>query len=81
MSVITTDEMLEAFAEHLQVCKMIQKLDNPDYYIQQENDFQYQFLAYESFEDGETACIKCDMIGCDWELKFKVDYVYTRVKE
>ena len=80
MSVITTDEMLEAFAEHLQVCKMIEKLDDP-YYIEMEMKFQSEFLAYESFEDGETACIKCDMIGCDWELKFKVDYVYTTVLE
>jgi len=78
------DELLDRFHAHCLECPMIEKHieeEDREYHIANEIKFQSDFLVYERFVNHGEAYLCCDMIGCDWELKFKVTYKIEEVTE
>ena len=77
------DEILDQFYNHCIICPKIDEhipVDEKEYHIANEMKFQSDFLIYEKFGDGDQGQLCCDMIGCDFKIKFKIKYIIEEVE-
>ena len=78
------DELLDKFYAHCIECPMIDKHieeEEKEYHIANEMKFQSDYLIYEKFGNNDDGILCCDMIGCGWKLKFKIQYQFQEVTE
>ena len=82
MTETNIDELLDRFHAHCMECPLIDKHieeTEREYHIANELKFQSDYLVYERFGNDDLGMLCCDMIGCDFKIKFKIKYTFEEV--
>lgn len=78
---INPDLILAQLEDHLKTCQHWHTMDDSNYWMRKEIDFQWEWISHEEWKDGEIGTICCDHVDCDWKYQFKITYQYEEVKE